>query len=79
MRDWCRAPGGECRHTFLSRVFDDEWVESCRDRCDVCRKENIAEAVVLSFEKSKLRMEKNVTQEQSENAGVEEDSSDGGM
>jgi hypothetical protein len=79
MRDWCRTPGGECRHAFLSRVFDDDRVEPCGDRCDVCRKENIAEAVVRSFEERKLRMVEHVMQEDSGNAAAGDDSSDCGL
>jgi hypothetical protein len=73
------TPAGECRHALLSRIFDDECVEPCRDRCDACRTENIAEAAVHGFEKMKLRMEDDVMQDPSENAGAEDNSSDCGI
>jgi hypothetical protein len=72
MRDWCRTPGGECRHVFLSRVFDGMTLEPCGDRCDVCRKENIAVAAVESFEMRKLRMQRCAMRVQCENAGAKE-------
>jgi hypothetical protein len=79
MRDWCRTPCGECRHTFLSRVFDGSRLEPCGDRCDVCRGENIAVAAAQSFEKKKLRMEEHVMHERCVDAASLEDCNDCGL
>jgi hypothetical protein len=46
MKDWYSTPRGECRHAYLSRVFDNIERTPCQDRCDVCRKEKVAVAVV---------------------------------